>query len=168
MVATAGSVIRGFRASVAAVPHPERSPAQVVSWPAAALSAALAHSFHFCPAAAFLHALRSSLVPRTLTGNAMRSLSSLAAKSLPLGAGIEFSVVDAEVLTSRICQVDVINRSPAVTDAVSSPFSGDDLFTGTQDFARRVEAAKCSQGLSSLVAFPRAETAGFNHIGITV
>ena len=42
------------------------------------------------------HALRSSLVPRTLTGNAMRSRSSLAAKSFPLGAGIECAVVDVE------------------------------------------------------------------------
>lgn len=62
--------------------------AHFVLWTAAAFKTDRAQSFHFWPAAALRQAFRSVSVPRTLTGNATRSPSSLAAKLFPLGAGM--------------------------------------------------------------------------------
>ena len=68
--------------------------AHFVFWTAALFKTLLAQSFHFWPAAARRQALRSSSVPRTLTGNATRSPSCLPAKLFPFGAGI----LDAPVI----------------------------------------------------------------------
>lgn len=98
----------------------------------------------------------------------MRSRSSLAAKSFPLGAGIELSVVDAKVIASGVREMDVINRVAAVADAVGSPSSSNDFLTSAKDFSAWLKASERGESLRCFIMLPLSEAVGFNNISVAV
>ena len=106
--------------------------------------------FHFAPGCGFTPHPRSSLVPRTLTGNAMRSVFFNGSRLL--SAGIECAMVNVEHFPRPRRITQSIGRELCSFRRLSTcDFNG---LPSSKNFSGRLTFAKICQHLRCLVIFP--------------